>query len=63
MAFSVEEALYLSNLASKVTVVHRRNRFRAEPILRDRLLARPNLTSFGTTSSKKLSASASRGSR
>ncbi|MQX96103.1 thioredoxin-disulfide reductase [Sinorhizobium medicae] len=40
---AVQEALYLSKLASKVTVVHRRNRFRAEPILQDRLLARPNV--------------------
>ncbi|RVM03550.1 thioredoxin-disulfide reductase [Sinorhizobium meliloti] len=40
---AVQEALYLSNLASKVTVVHRRDRFRAEPILQDRLLARPNV--------------------
>lgn len=40
---ALQEALYLSNLASKVTVVHRRNRFRAEPILQDRLLARPNV--------------------
>jgi thioredoxin reductase (NADPH) len=40
---AVEEALYLSNLASKVTVVHRRDRLRAEPILQDRLLAKPNV--------------------
>jgi len=37
---AVEEALYLSNLASKVTVVHRRDALRSEKILQDRLFER-----------------------
>jgi thioredoxin reductase (NADPH) len=37
---AVEEALYLSNIASHVTVVHRRERFRAEAILVDKLKTR-----------------------
>ena len=35
---AVEEALYLSNICSKVNVIHRRDEFRAEKILQDRLL-------------------------
>ena len=37
---AVEEALYLSNIASRVTLVHRRDELRAEKILQDRLFAR-----------------------
>ncbi len=37
---AVEEALYLSNIARHVTVIHRRERFRAEAILIDRLMAK-----------------------
>ncbi|MCZ8102805.1 MAG: thioredoxin-disulfide reductase [Burkholderiales bacterium] len=41
---AVEEALYLANLAAKVTVVHRRDTFRAERILQDRLFAHPKVS-------------------
>jgi thioredoxin reductase (NADPH) len=37
---AVEEALYLSNIATKVTIIHRRDKFRAEAILIDRLNAK-----------------------
>ncbi len=37
---AVEEALYLSNIASKVTVIHRRDSFRSEKILQDKIMER-----------------------
>ncbi|PCI62455.1 MAG: thioredoxin-disulfide reductase [Kordiimonadales bacterium] len=40
---AVEEALYLSNICSKVTIVHRRDAFRAEKILSDRLARTDNI--------------------
>ncbi|MFY8155118.1 MAG: NAD(P)/FAD-dependent oxidoreductase, partial [Hyphomicrobiales bacterium] len=40
---AVEEALYLANIAGKVTVIHRRDGFRAERILQDRLFKHPKV--------------------
>ncbi len=40
---AVEEALYLANLASSVTVIHRRNSFKAERILQERLFKHPKV--------------------
>lgn len=41
---AVEEALYLANLCSSVTLIHRRDTLRAEKILQDRLFAKENVT-------------------
>jgi thioredoxin reductase (NADPH) len=40
---AVEEAIYLANMCSKVTLVHRRDELRAEKIMQDKLLATPNV--------------------
>ena len=50
---AVEEALFLTNFASKVTLIHRRDELRAEKILQDRLFKHPRSNRSGSTSSKR----------
>ena len=47
---AVEEALFLTNFASEVVVVHRRNEFKAERILQNRLFAHPKIKVMWDTS-------------
>ena len=51
---AVEEALYLSNIAKKVTVLHRRDAFRAEKILQERLGGRPNIAARWNTTVEEI---------
>ena len=51
---AVEEALFLSNLCKKVFIIHRRNKFRAEKILQDRLLKKDNIEILWNQEVKKV---------
>jgi thioredoxin reductase (NADPH) len=54
---AVEEALFLTNFAAKVTVAHRRDSFRAEKILQDRLAKNPKISVLWNTELDEVSGS------
>ncbi|WP_198375259.1 thioredoxin-disulfide reductase [Neoroseomonas rubea] len=56
---ATEEALYLSNLARHVTLIHRRDSLRSEKILQQRLFAKPNVTVLWDTITEEVLADAS----
>jgi thioredoxin reductase (NADPH) len=51
---AIEEAIFLSNLCKKVTVIHRRSELRAEKILQDRLMKRKNVEFLWNSSIKEI---------
>ncbi len=55
---AVEEAIFLTNFASKVTVVHRRDEFRAEKIMQDRLFANPKISVIWDSALEEVTGSA-----
>ena len=55
---AVEEALFLTNFANKVTVVHRRNTFRAEKILQERLFKNPKIAVIWDTAVEEIEGNA-----
>jgi thioredoxin reductase (NADPH) len=57
---AVEEALYMTNHSSDVTLIHRRDSLRAEKILQDRLFAHPNIKILWNKAVDRFVAAASR---